>query len=161
MLTQQLMARSLVLVLMLTAFSCRNSVIDEVAESPEVARTAGADSGAADLRASCKGNLETLGIALQMFGSESDNGDWPALDRRPGRLFFKAEDVFPTYVSDARLLVCPAQEAAAQMAASDDARALFDDQSYFYLAYAMYDEEMGLAFLEAYRRVVEDGGDFK
>jgi prepilin-type processing-associated H-X9-DG protein len=57
--------------------------------------------------------------------------------------------------------VCPAQEAAAEIVASEDAPTLFDDQSYFYLGYAMYNEEMGLAFLDAYRRVVEDCGDFE
>jgi len=66
-------------------------------------------------RTSCSNNLRQVGLALKMYANES-NGLFPTLARRtgptcdapnPGILMFDGLSMYPEYLSESRVLVCP------------------------------------------------------
>ena len=66
-------------------------------------------------RASCASNLRQLGLVFQMYSSES-NGLFPFLQDRMGddcdqantnTLMFRGLSLYPEYLTDAELLICP------------------------------------------------------
>ena len=108
----------------------------------------------------CQDNLRRLGVALRMFAGEHPREQWPALAPEPGRLMFTNAGgaVFPRYIADPRLLVCPEIAAALiQPDAPIDAQVLIDDHSYFYLGYAVTNDAELAAFAEAYRDRMAQG----
>jgi len=75
------------------------------------------------------------------------------------------EAVYPEYCADPAILICPAEKGPCQQAREENdleqkARFCFDNTSYWYLGYALPDEKTGLAFIQAYRKQIENGGDF-
>ena len=70
-------------------------------------------------RASCANNLKQLGLTLKMFGNESAGNRYPHMnvadcngDVRVWNAIFEMEGVFPEYLSDMDVLVCPSNAAA-------------------------------------------------
>jgi prepilin-type processing-associated H-X9-DG protein len=66
---------------------------------------------------------------------------------------FKPEAVYPEYLMDPNVLLCPADKKVS----TTDPVALLDDHSYFYLGFATTKEEEGMAFIEAYRAAAKEG----
>ena len=72
-------------------------------------------------RASCANNLKQLGLVFKMYANESKGMMWPTLsymgDRDPkdgvceigwdADVFFEGGQVYPEYLSDANVLICP------------------------------------------------------
>lgn len=71
-------------------------------------------------RASCQNNLKQCGIVFKMFANESKGEKWPHIateteDTHPGvcdkpstcDVFFSGPDVYPEYLTDANILICP------------------------------------------------------
>lgn len=71
-------------------------------------------------RASCANNLKQLGIVFKMYSNESKGMMWPSNsiwgDRNDdgvcnefwdGYMFFEGMQVYPEYLSDANILICP------------------------------------------------------
>jgi prepilin-type N-terminal cleavage/methylation domain-containing protein/prepilin-type processing-associated H-X9-DG protein len=73
-------------------------------------------------RSSCANNLKQMGLVFKMYGNESKGGQWPSLkkynngtprlqctDGRPNNInqVFSVVDVYPEYMTDFNLLVCP------------------------------------------------------
>jgi len=116
----------------------------------------------ASQRARCATNLKQLGVVMKMYAYESRGKVFPLLDPRPGRLMFRMEDIYPEYLVDLNILLCPADEEA--IAAKPDQREnpswYFNDTDYWYLGYAIQDEKAGLAFVEAYRKQAVSGEGF-
>jgi len=108
-------------------------------------------------RASCANNLKQLGLVCKMFANEH-KGAWPPLADTAGLLMFRMEDIYPEYLTDPNVLICPTveEEPPEGMVAW-----FFDDRSYWYLGYAVANEEQGLAFVDAYRRHAETGEGFE
>ncbi|MBI5092014.1 MAG: hypothetical protein HZB26_06160 [Candidatus Hydrogenedentes bacterium] len=99
----------------------------------------------------CDANLRQLGTALAAYSNEHQDR-FPALDARPGHFMFRAEYIFPKYATDATLLVCPNTAYSTKgQSESPENRPQVDDQCYWYLGYAVFDELEGLALLAAYR----------
>ena len=107
--------------------------------------------------------LKQLGLVMKMYANESRGERFPLLDPRPGHLTFVAKDLYPEYLTDPSVLLCPADaEAQAQKPEpSEDAAWYFDHSAYWYLGYAVPDEETGLAFVEAYRQRAAAGLGFE
>jgi prepilin-type N-terminal cleavage/methylation domain-containing protein/prepilin-type processing-associated H-X9-DG protein len=73
-------------------------------------------------RASCQNNLKQMGLVFKMYANESDGEKWPSLkkynngttaaqctDGSPNNInqFFDVVSVYPEYLTDANVLICP------------------------------------------------------
>ncbi len=112
-------------------------------------------SGGMALRSACVNNMRQLGIVMKMFAHESRGERYP----RPDRLKFLREDVYPEYLEDLSVLMCPADDSAPEegMPEEEETQWYFDHSRYWYIGHAVNSEEHGLAYVEAYRKVVEEG----
>ena len=110
-------------------------------------------------RASCQNNLKQLGIVCHMYAGEQ--GDcFPPLSAEPGRFCFNPGTVYPHYMNDYAIMLCPSDPVLPDRPTTPPSQ-IIDDHSYFYLGYAMTNEDEARAFLDAYARQVEKGGDFQ
>lgn len=58
-------------------------------------------------RATCQNNLKQMGIVFKMFSGESRGGVWPPISPLPGNWIPDMNAVYPEYLSDLAMLVCP------------------------------------------------------
>lgn len=65
-------------------------------------------------RASCQNNLKQLGLVFKMYANESRGQQFPPLksldcngDVAPGATIFEASTIYPEYLTDWNVLVCP------------------------------------------------------
>jgi prepilin-type N-terminal cleavage/methylation domain-containing protein/prepilin-type processing-associated H-X9-DG protein len=72
-------------------------------------------------RASCQNNLKQLGLVFKMYGNESGSQKFPPMHYQSGELcdqpvgggsfpvdtFFQGNAVYPEYLSDIKVLICP------------------------------------------------------
>ncbi len=107
-------------------------------------------------RTVCQENIVQLREAFQAFASNHD-GVWPAMSPEPGQLMF-GEGVYPDYLGDPGVLVCPSDEAPPS---ATDPNSLLDDHTYAYLGYVIRNNKELEAFVEAYRQRVADGLGFE
>jgi len=70
-------------------------------------------------RAACQNNLKQLGLVLKMYAGESEGERYPAMGVQDcndellvWNAMFAASDVYPEYLSDLDVLVCPSNAAA-------------------------------------------------
>lgn len=139
-------------------------------------------------RVSCANNLRQMGLVFSMYGNET-NGEYPTIQKYIGEscdtknsrvLMFDGKAVYPEYLSETRVLVCPSgldsvQEHQSGRWNRPDGRngtreggsanpCLFDQLSYFYLGWIiradMIEEEgtkdVSADFLDAFRAVLDD-----
>jgi len=57
-------------------------------------------------RASCANNLKQMGIVFKMYANES-NGCWPPISPVPNNWMVDMRRVYPEYLSDLSVLICP------------------------------------------------------
>lgn len=107
-------------------------------------------------RTVCQENIVQLREAFQAYASNND-GVWPAMSPEPGRLMF-GEGVYPDYIGDPGVLVCPSDEAPPS---ATDPNSLLDDHTYYYLGYVVRNNEELDAFVEVYRQRIADGLAFE
>ena len=112
--------------------------------------------------ASCANNLKQLGLICKMFANENKGQVLPELSPQSGRLMWVPESVFPEYLTDCRIMVCPNTSRAQALLEQKviDPKSLVDDQSYIYLGYAVTNDEEFKAFIDAYLSRVASGGRF-
>ena len=104
-------------------------------------------------RASCQNNLKQLGLAFKMYASESPGEKWPAQAKRKGpdcgevamHNVFDGPAMYPEYLSDVSVLVCPSDPLAVSKEALFEVGGrvepcLFTDLSYAYWGYAIQPE---------------------
>ena len=105
----------------------------------------------------CMSNLKEIGVLLKQFPNSNKQMKYPGLDLRPGCFMFRAEDIYPNYIPNTKMLVCPRLAKADTTGNTAEANiARINDESYWYLGHAVIDENEGLAFLEAYRDAVRN-----
>lgn len=104
-------------------------------------------------RADCQNNLKHLGLVTKMYVNDNDPRQYPELSNTASVLAMKAESICPKYLTDLKLLQCPAQRKQKKWYQSDPAppTACDDDQSYFYLGYCIPDQATLQHFALAYR----------
>jgi prepilin-type N-terminal cleavage/methylation domain-containing protein/prepilin-type processing-associated H-X9-DG protein len=115
-------------------------------------------------RVSCVNNLRQVGLSLKMYAGES-NEDYPSIQRYIGQncdvrnenfLMFQGLAMYPEYLSDARVLVCPSDSNGQQQydlgrwnrpdgldgsqANGSTNPCLFDQLSYLYLGWILRSE---------------------
>ncbi len=114
---------------------------------------------------SCASNLKQMGIVFKMFANEN-RYYWPQLSSEPGRLAFANEgtdytySVYPNLLTDLSIYVCPSdtdRDLLNAPNASTNANLLINDHSYFYLGYAVTNEEEIAAYADAYRQRISEG----
>ncbi|MCL4219588.1 MAG: DUF1559 domain-containing protein [Candidatus Hydrogenedentes bacterium] len=121
--------------------TCAGIMLPALSRSREAAR-----------RAACQNNLKQIAISLYSYADAHDDA-YPPLADEPGRLMFLADDVFPDYIQDPQVFLCPSSSY------HKEGPAAIDDGNYFYLGHVVTDEEEGMAFVEAYRSAVKNGSD--
>jgi prepilin-type processing-associated H-X9-DG protein len=109
-------------------------------------------------RASCQNNLKMIGVVCKMYANEDAEQAWPALSSTRGKMMMDAAMLYPEYLTDATVMICPS-DVDAGLLAGQPANVLIDDHSYYYFGYALTTEEEGLAFLEMYSTAFDDMGD--
>ena len=109
----------------------------------------------ADL-AACGNNLKQIEGALKRY-ADGHAGEYPALSSKSGVLMFTPDWVPPETDLGPRL-TCPTLRNAEKPMTGPASP--FDDQSYFYLGYALRSDEAVEAFAKAYRKRIAEGGNF-
>ncbi len=109
----------------------------------------------ADL-AACGDNLKLIGRALQEYAF-AHGGKFPPLSPKGGVLMFTPDSAPPSIDLGAHL-TCPTVRNAKKSTLGQASP--FDDQSYFYLGYALRSDDAVEAFAKAYRRRIAEGGTF-
>jgi hypothetical protein len=104
----------------------------------------------------CQNNLRQIEEALKRYADEHV-GKYPALSSKSGVLMFTPDWVPPETDLGPRL-TCPNIRNTEKPATGSASP--FDDQSYFYLGYALRSDEAVEAFAKAYRKRIAEGGNF-
>jgi len=107
----------------------------------------------ASFRASCQNNLKQLGVVMKMFAAEH-NGHFPPLSPIPDNWTMDMAAVYPEYLSDLAVLVCPSSPFAHTDAFQQPecVSSLF----YVYTGYGIFCDEQAAAFYAAYADRRED-----
>lgn len=107
----------------------------------------------------CADNLKQFGLVFKMYANEH-RGTYPPLSRVPGRFVPAWEEVYPEYLDDPSIFVCPSGVTARSQGdvttSWDVEYPVWDDYSYVYFGYAIKNEEQGFAFLDAYEKKVTE-----
>jgi hypothetical protein len=99
-------------------------------------------------------DLKSLAIALYMY---ADSDYWPPLSSAPGRLMFEMDTLYPEHITDPLLLLSPADPIRREVKGADLTPAFcFENSSYFYIGYTVWDDETVEAFADACRKRLEE-----
>ena len=110
----------------------------------------------------CENNLRRLEVALREYAHENRRM-FPPLSSEPGVLMFSPEAIPPNHFLGEIPFTCPTIRYAKKSArnqVSDNLESAYDDQSYFYLGYAVLDDDDVEAFAKAYRKRIAEVGTF-
>jgi prepilin-type processing-associated H-X9-DG protein len=106
-------------------------------------------------RSSCQNNLKQMGLVYKMFANESKGQKYPHLSSTPGQLMSAKNEIYPEYLTDTNVLICPSMQDSEKWRDRKDGA--IDDESYFYLGYAVSDDKDTLAFCDAYKEHMTKG----
>ncbi|GMW02038.1 MAG: hypothetical protein AMXMBFR84_31740 [Candidatus Hydrogenedentota bacterium] len=95
-------------------------------------------------------------MGVKIYAVEHD-GVYPALSSLPGRLMFDTDDMYPDYLAVPWLLMSHADPAWIEGKPDEY---YFENSSYFYLGYAVWNDEMVALFADAYTKRIDEGLPF-
>lgn len=104
------------------------------------------------LRARCASYLKQHHLSLRMYLDDND-GIFPLLSSEPGRLMWDSEVLYPEYSPDPTTYLCLGDEDRSNLETDPDVvrEDYLDDWSYFYLSFAMFDDDDVVQFAEYYK----------
>ena len=115
---------------------------------------------AAPARAICANNLKQIGMAFSMYSNDSRWERFPSLSPEPGQLFADYRVLYPKYIPDPVVTICPKDEIRKELTrmrqrqaedwTDDTLSRFFDDHSYYYLGYAVLNDEDVESFARRY-----------
>ena len=73
-------------------------------------------SRSASRRASCQNNLKQLGLVIKMYANENREGELPPLSPVYGNWIMDPSSVYPEYLTDLGVLICPSKSSASPQA---------------------------------------------
>jgi prepilin-type processing-associated H-X9-DG protein len=114
-------------------------------------------------RRACEENLKLMASVFRAYMQGNPDGFYPELDPTPGRLAPKWDAVYPKFLKNPYILVCPANKNAPTLPANptaQDVALVTDDHSYWYFGYVLPNEEIFQRFVHAYRREATAGNAF-
>ncbi|HOD50951.1 MAG TPA: hypothetical protein PLJ71_14920 [Candidatus Hydrogenedentes bacterium] len=100
----------------------------------------------ASRHASCASNLKQLGMVMKMFANESKGATFPPLSPIPNNWMFDMSALYPEYLTDLSVLVCPSSLIHLRFERPECVSSLY----YIYTGYALVSDEQALALFEAY-----------
>lgn len=101
----------------------------------------------------CRNNLMQIEAVLREY-ADRNRGVFPPLSSEPGVLMFST-DAIPRKGEIGPFLTCPTIHFARERTTSPASP--FDDQSYYYLGYALLNDDAVEAFAQAYRKRIAEG----
>jgi len=105
-------------------------------------------------------NLKSWAYAFRMYAQEQ-GGYCPVLSAEPGRLMFEVDGFYPEYCPFPEALLSVADPLADEIDFSEcDAAFFYENSSYFYMGYEVWNDEVVEAFARAYRKRVREGLGF-
>ncbi|MBX3178357.1 MAG: hypothetical protein KF886_13435 [Candidatus Hydrogenedentes bacterium] len=105
-------------------------------------------------RNDCASNLNQWSLVQKMYANEHQGYVWPPLSLVPGELVARDAEVYPEYMVDREIGVCPG--AGVDGAAVE----MLDDRHYVYLGYVLLNDSDVQQFVTAYGNEIAGGGDF-
>jgi hypothetical protein len=112
----------------------------------------------ATVRLAKANNLRQFALACRRYARENSS-NWPPFTDAPGVLMASMDALYPTFLDDPMVLVDPEEPDAATSPEQVDnyPQAVFNDDYYWYIPFALIDEDMGMLFIKAYKESVQAG----
>lgn len=111
-------------------------------------------------RASCQNNLKQMGLVFKMFAAESRGEVWPPISPIPGNWIPDMNALYPEYLSDLGVMICPDSPFAlpgtfriGHRSTSPLAPQCVSPLFYIYTGYSISRDEEAVAFVESYYTV--------
>lgn len=104
-------------------------------------------------------DLKIVGIALRMYADNRTGvrNYGPMLSSTPGRLLFDPDGFYPEYLGEIGILISPADPIdGGARRGTKGAEFYFDNSSYNYLGYMVWDDATVAAFADAYKQRIRD-----
>ena len=105
-------------------------------------------------RSACESTLRQWGLVHKYYANESQGQSWPPLSLVSGELAARDAEVFPEYMSDREIGVCPGT------GVDPNTVDHLDDRHYVYLGYVLQNDSDVEQFVTAYGNEIANGGDF-
>lgn len=107
-------------------------------------------------RAECQNNLKQVGMYLLMYASENED-QLPPVDLDRAGIMFDLEDVYPDYLSDLRVFICPSGPNSGL-----DSNAVIEEgaelnHDYFFITHVVRNEQEAQGYLQAVFDAKESG----
>jgi prepilin-type processing-associated H-X9-DG protein len=91
----------------------------------------------------CQNNLKQCGLVIKMYANEHKDM-FPPYPAEVGEFTMDKDEVYPEYVTDTSVFVCPARGSEAPP------QGVITDESYWYLGYALPSAEVAKVFFDLY-----------
>lgn len=108
-------------------------------------------------RATCQNNLKQMGIVFKMYSIENKD-TFPPISPIPDNWMVDTATVWPEYLTDLRVLICPDSPFGMPLTFTSDDTGTVDPRCvsglfYIYTGYTIFSDEQALALFDAYHEV--------
>ncbi len=145
-----------------------SKISEAVQSAPRSAQTASSTNGAQlspgvdnAQSASSADNLKQMGLVCKMYANETKGECFPPISSKPGQLMCAAQAIYPEYLTDPLVLFYPSSGEVREFSTPEESLSAIDDQYYVYLSHATRTQAEGLAWVEAYKKAVQEGAGFE